>query len=290
MKFLIRSIIPILIIQLAGCAVLERVSINEIDVGKVVSIAKKTGDAIRPMTEEEEYYLGRAVAAMILSKYPIYNNDPLQHYINLVGQTVVISSERPYTYGGYHFAVLDTEEVNAFACPGGIIFITTGMLREINNEEELAAVLAHEAAHVGLRHGVSAIKASRWAEIVVAIGAEAARNYTRSEISNLVGLFEGSIEDVFKTIVVNGYSKDQEMSADEGGLLYANRAGYDPKGLTSFLHRLMASDKASKGGMFKTHPGANDRLNKIKKIIEEKGLKGSEDNIRINRFRANVPL
>jgi predicted Zn-dependent protease len=80
------------------------------------------------------------------------------------------------------------------------------------------------------------------------------------------------------------------MSADEGGLLYANRAGYDPKGLTSFLHRLMASDKASKGGMFKTHPGANDRLNKIKKIIEEKGLKGSEDNIRINRFRANVPL
>lgn len=292
MKYLIKTIFTLSFVLIVGCATLDQAAIlSSIQtVEKAIPIVQKAGEAIRPMTEEEEYYLGRAVAAMILNKYQLYNNNQIQHYLNLVGQTVVLSSDRPYTHGGYHFAILDTEEVNAFACPGGIIFITKGMLKNLKDEEELSAILAHEVAHVSLKHGVSAIKASRWADVVLTIGTEAAKSYTPAEISKLVTLFEGSIDDVFKTIVVNGYGKDQEMEADEKGIIYAAKAGYDPKGLPRFLDRLIASHKASKDGLFKTHPGTENRSKRAKEIIKEMGLKDSESTARINRFKSYMRL
>lgn len=292
MKNIIWSVFITSFILFTGCASLDQAGVlSSIQTAeKAIPIVQKVGEAVRPMTEEEEYYLGRAVAAMILAKYQLYNNNQIQHYLNLVGQTVALSSERPYTHGGYHFAVLDTEEVNAFACPGGIIFITKGMLKSLNNEEELAAVLAHEVAHVSLRHGVSAIKASRWADVVLAIGTEAAKSYTSAEISKLVSLFEDSIDDVFKKIVVNGYGKDQEIEADEKGIAYANNAGFDPKGLPAFLDRLIDSHKASKDGLFKTHPGTKERTEKAREIIKEMGLKGSENIARVNRFKSYMRI
>lgn len=289
MKTIAKTALLALILNLAGCASPGMLSTLQ-TIERIIPIAQKAGEAIRPMTEEEEYYLGRAVASMILNQYQLYSNEPLHHYLNLVGQTVVLSSERPYTYGGYHFAVLDTEEVNAFACPGGIIFITKGMLKSVKNEEELAAVLAHEVAHVSLRHGVSAIKASRWTGVVMAIGVEAAKRYTSSEISKLVSLFEGSIDDVFKTVVVKGYGRDQEMEADGKSLVYTNTASYNPEGLPNLLDRLMVTYKESEGGLFKTHPGAKERSEKAKEEIKEKGWKGSESNIRTNRFMSIARL
>lgn len=291
MKTISRIILPVLILQITGCATLGRMDLlsRAQDAEKAISIAKKTGEAIRPMSEEEEYYLGRAVAAMILGRYQLYSNNSLEHYLNLVGNTVVMSSDRPYTYGGYHFAILDTDEINAFACPGGIIFITLGMLKNLRDEEELAGVLAHEVAHVSLRHGVSAIKASRWADVVMIIGTEAARRYSPSEVGRLLTLFEGSIEDVFKTIVVNGYGRDQEMAADTEGITYLYRAGYDPEGLYTFLNRLMVSSKSS-GGILKTHPGTGERIDNVNKIIKEKGWKGSGGDRRKNRFVSTLRL
>ncbi len=290
MKDIINRVFPFFVVLFVGCATLDQTatlsSIRTVE--KATPIVQKAGEAVRPMTEEEEYYLRRAVAALVLSKYQLYNNFQIQSYLNLVGQTVVLSSDRPYTHGGYHFAVLDTEEVNAFACPGGIIFITKGMLKSLNNEEELAAVLAHEVAHVSLRHGISAIKASRWADVVLAMGTEAAKSYTSAEVNKLVSLFEGSIDDVFKTIVVNGYGKDQEVEADGKGIIYVNKAGFDPKGLPVFLDRLIALNKGSKDGMFKTHPGTKERSEKAKEIIKEMGLKNVESSNRTNRFKSFV--
>ena len=136
--------------------------------------ATKAAKASHEITDSEEYYIGRAVAARVLSQYPLYQNAKVTEYVNEVGQTVARKSARPNTFKGYHFAVLDTKELNAFACPGGTIFITRGLLVTCANEDELAAVLAHECSHVANKDGINSISKARWTEVWTAMGTEAA--------------------------------------------------------------------------------------------------------------------
>jgi predicted Zn-dependent protease len=96
-----------------------------------------TQKAARPISDEEEYFLGRAVAARILETYQLLKDPKLTEYVNSIGMVLALHSEKPYTHGGYHVAILDTDEMNAFACPGGTIFITRGMLKAVTNEDEL---------------------------------------------------------------------------------------------------------------------------------------------------------
>lgn len=222
-----------------------------------------TVKAARFISEEEEYYVGRAVAARILGTYPLSNSKDLTKYVNLIGKTVALSSDKPFTYGGYHFAILETDEVNAFACPGGIIFVTKGMVNMTTNEEELAAVLAHEIAHISKRDGIAAIKSSRWTEALTVIGTEAVRTYSSSDVARLVTIFEGSIDDVFKTLVVNGYGKSQELAADEAALQYLAQSGYNPAALSAFLKRLADRGRSSGGGIMMTHPETTDRMDNL---------------------------
>jgi predicted Zn-dependent protease len=239
------------------------------------------------MSEEEEYYLGRAVAARLLSEYDLVDDDALDDYINRVGLTVAIHSDRPYTYGGYHFAVLFEEEINAFACPGGIVFITLGMIDALSSEDELAAVLAHEVAHVSNRDGVASIKKSRWLEVVGIIGTEAARGFGSEDVSSLATLLEGSVDDVFKTLVVKGYGREQEYKADVAALTILEGAGYDPQALADFLARLTAKKK-TKGGLLKTHPDTKNRLNKVKEKMPAGEADESLIAKRAERFKASV--
>lgn len=243
----------------SGC---ETVGFGNISshISTAMTVVDSTSKASRPISDEEEYYVGRAVAAKILGSYRLSNDMGMTGYVNLVGKTVSLSSNKPFTYGGYHFAVLETEELNAFACPGGIIFITSGMIKATANEDELAAVLAHEVMHIVKRDGIAAIKSARWTEALTVIGTTAARNYSSAEVSQLVKIFEGSIEDVFKTIVVNGYSRSQEYAADEGALQILARSGYDPSALEGFLRNLAGKGKSSSGGIIATHPGTSDRI------------------------------
>lgn len=270
---------------LAGC----KTTGGGLDVGMVTTTASAAAKAARPISDEEEYYVGRAVAARILATYTLLNDQRTTNYVNLIGQTVALHSDKPVTFGGYHFAVLDSAEVNAFAAPGGIVFITKGMLRAVRNEDELAAVLAHEVAHVNHRDGISAIQKSRWTQALSIIGTEAAKRYGPQELATLVSVFEGSIEDVFKTLVVNGYSKSQEYKADETSLEFLQRAGYNPKALGDFLERLAREGKGSKGGMLKTHPATADRISNVKDNTPRGKADPSSLQARAKRFRGFVP-
>lgn len=251
-------------------------------------IVRKTVEATRPLSEEEEYYVGRAVAARILSIYPLLENPKLTEYVNNIGQAIALHSDEPYTYGGYHFAILDTEEINAFACPGGIIFITKGMLNVVQNEDELAAVLAHEVAHINHRDGISAIQKSRLVEVVTLIGSQAIERKTGPEFSKLVGLFEGVIDDVFKAVVVNGYGQAQEYRADQSALSYLSRAGYNPPALKDLLDRFIKQRKASRGGIMKTHPATTDRIQKVKQRMPKRKVDASLVRLRSQRFQMSL--
>jgi predicted Zn-dependent protease len=248
--------------------------------------ATKATEAARPITDSEEYYVGRAVAAQILSRYKLDQNAQLTEYVNEVGQTVARKSSRPNPFKGYHFAVLDTQEINAFAAPGGIIFVTRGLIQTCKNEDQLAAVLAHEVGHVANKDGINSISQARWTQVFTSMGTEAAKQYG-GVAGNLVGLFEGSIDDVFKTIVVNGYSRQAEETADAAALTELTRAGYDPNAMVILLTAMEAKGKGSTSGIFKTHPPTSERLAKVKASAgqspESKGEK-----IRTERFKKMV--
>ena len=114
---------------------------------------------------------------MILARYKVYEDAPLTGYVNRVGGLVAAVSERPETYGGYHFWVLDSDGINAFAAPGGFVFVTRGLLAQAPDEEAVAAVLAHEVGHVCLKHGLKAIKQSRLTSAFGILAAEGAKQY-----------------------------------------------------------------------------------------------------------------
>ena len=257
------------------------------EIGKALQVGAKAGKkavvAARGISDSEEYFVGRAVAARILSKYPLYNNQAATLYVNEVGQAVAKKSSRPTTYKGYHFAVLDSSEPNAFACPGGIILVTRGLIKECANEDELAAVLAHEVAHIAHKDGINSIKKARWSQVLTTAGAEATRQYAGGVAGNLVTLFEGSIDDVFKTIVVNGYSRKAEENADRDAVSILTKAGYNPAALANLLNK-MTSKGAGGRGIYRTHPPTSDRLAKVKAVVRETPASPSEE-ARTKRFQ-----
>jgi len=263
--------------------------ISASDQQSIIKTSQAVSATFSQITEEQEYYIGRSVAALILAQYPAYDNAALNTYINTLGQTIVYSSDRPEIYAGYHFLVLATDEVNALSAPGGFIFISKGLVRRCKNEEMLASVLAHEVGHVCSKHGLQAIKKSRLVDAFRVIGTEAARRYGPEELAQLTTAFEGVLGDVFETLVVRGYDRKYEYEADDLAVKFDAAVGYAPKGLTDFLQTMIGDSTAASGkGWFKTHPSAEQRLEKVKNRIAALSSVPSEASVRTKRFEQSV--
>jgi beta-barrel assembly-enhancing protease len=237
---------------------IQQVDFNK--VGKGVTALRK---GVEEISESEEYYIGRAVAAQILTRYKPWRDEKANAYGQKVLQAVALASDRPNTFKGYHLQLLDSAELNAFAAPGGFVFLTKGMVKLAKSEDELAGVLAHEVAHVAKKHGLKTIQSARLTSAFTILGSEAAKGYTSQQMAQLTDAFSGAVEDVVSKLVVNGYSRDKEYEADKYGARYAQNAGYDPNALKAFLERMESAGGDKGGGMFKTHPGAQKRVSEL---------------------------
>lgn len=246
-----------------------------IDLMKASSAVKKLRSGFADISESEEYYIGRAVAAQILGRYKPLDDARLNRYAQTVAEAVAAASDRPATYKGYHVQVLDADEVNAFAAPGGFLFVTKGLLRLVKSEDELACVLAHEVAHVAKKHGLKTIQTARLTSAFATLGSEAAKRYSPQQVAKLTAAFEGSIDDIVNRLVVNGYSRDKEFEADKFAAVYAKSAGYDPEALGDFLKRMEAAG-ASGGGMLKTHPAPGKRAAELGSLSAPEGWSRSD--------------
>jgi predicted Zn-dependent protease len=248
---------------------------------------RHTSSAFRHSAEQisdsEEYYLGRAVAAQILARYAVYNDPPLQRYVQTVGEVVALSSDRPLTYGGYHFLVLDTEEINALSAPGGFIFVTRGLVERSKSEDDLACVLAHEVAHVSHKDGLKTIQASRLTTAFTVLATEAGKNLAPAELAQLTEAYEGAAGDIVNKLVVNGYSRQAEYAADRAAVEYARRAGYDPRGLDRLLQALEQAPVQT-SGWFKTHPSPESRIQDLAQISLEPAPGYKASTVRHQRF------
>jgi predicted Zn-dependent protease len=263
--------------------------ISESDRKAIVETSKAVRSSFADITEEEEYYIGRGVAALILSHYPVYDNRALTDYVNTVGKTVVYSSTRPEIYAGYHFLILDTEEVNALSAPGGFIFISKGLLRRCRNEEMLAAVLAHEVGHVCAKHGLQSIKKSRLIDAFSLIGQQAAKRYGPQELAQLTTLFEGTLGDIVDTLILRGYDRKFEYEADELSVRFTAATGYTPQGLVDFLQTMVGDSSAVSGkGWFKTHPTAEQRIERVKTQVASLGGSLPGEQARTKRFQQTL--
>ena len=242
--------------------------------------------AFTDITPEQEYYIGRAVGASIIGQYEPYVNATATRYLNLLGQSIARASDLPVTYAGYRFLILDSDEINAFAAPGGLIFITRGMLRCCTDEDTVAAVVAHEIAHVQARHGLQAIKKSRITEALTIIGAESAKQFGDADLAKLTETFEASIRDVTTTLVNNGYSRAFEYQADQiaGELLL--RLGFDPAALPVMLTEMKQRLDGDQRGFARTHPAPSDRIVRLANLS---GLPSAEPPVaRWQRFSQSL--
>jgi predicted Zn-dependent protease len=214
-------------------------------------------------TPEQEYYIGRAVGAQILARYPVdYSRPDQTAYLNSIVQALVVNSPEPDTYNGYHAAILDSGEINAFATSGGHIFVSRALIDNAASEDALAAVLAHEIAHVQLRHSIEAIQADRKAQAIRAFAASGTAALTGgTALEELTDIFDSSIADAVISLIDRGYSRDQEFDADAKALAILAAAGYDPVSLLDMLRVLDQEQANHPGGFNATHPAPKERLN-----------------------------
>ncbi len=235
---------------------------------------KKVTDAITPMSETEEIDAGAGISAMILGATPLVANDDLQRYVNRVGRWVSMQSGRgdlPWEFG-----VTDSPSINAFAMPGGKVLVTLGLVRKLKSESELAGVLAHEVAHVALKHQLNAIQNAK----IGALGQGALQSLADAKlaqtnlgsapiIGNLASAAAGvGIESLKNGVFLRPLDRSLEYDADRLGVVLASRAGYDSYGLIAALQILatLTPDESSGSISMSTHPTPNDRLAELEKF------------------------
>ena len=210
-------------------------------------------------TIDEENRIGRQIAGDLLGAVQLVRDDKLQRYVNLVGNWVALQSGRKDVT--WHFGVLDTEDINAFASPGGYIFVTKGLYRRLGNEAELAGVLAHEIAHVTKKHHLKVLKQST---LIGELGKVASGQVKGSDpaVQNLIG--NGA------EIMARGLDKNAEFEADRVGIVFAARAGYEPWGLPSVLQDMagLPAKDSRMGLLYKTHPHPADRLAALGEAVD----------------------
>jgi predicted Zn-dependent protease len=227
---------------------------------------------------EEENRIGQQIAGNLLGVAPLVRDEALQRYINKVGRWVAQQSERPDLE--WRFGVVDSEDLNAFAAPGGYIFLTKGLYRRLNSEAELAGVLGHEIGHVVSKHQLKLLQKS---QRIAAVGMLISQKTKDSPdlVQNLIG--NGA------EMMARGLDKDAEFEADRLGLVYAARSGYEAHGLPAVLAEIGHSAKNDPrvSLLFKTHPHPEERLGQLAEAAGNRldGLEGQSGDNRFYRLR-----
>ncbi len=222
----------------------------------------------RLLSPEAERKIGIATKKEVLQEYHVFESTTVSAYVNRVGQKLAQVSDRPTV--DYDFTILDSDMINAFAVPGGFIFVTRGLLDAVNDESELAMVLGHEIGHVAALHGVQMIQKEMGQNALTILGTIGAALTMGPEAMLMVA----NTANLFSSLYLLGYSRDKELEADNLGLQYMLRAGYDPRGALIFLKKLQAMDHDQAQGWdlyFRTHPSTDQRIHIIESMIGEAG-------------------
>ncbi len=232
--------------------------------GKMLSGVTQVISSTKEIDYKTERTIGDALALEGLQRFgaPV-KNEALQHYVNLVGNAVASNSKRSTI--PYRFAVLDSPVQNAFAVPGGVIFVSRALIAILDNEAELAGVLAHEIGHVAGKHALKSIQRAQLYQGVGTITAASVGGDQGKKLAATIGEMQTVLFD-------KGLDKNMEFEADLAAMETAYRTGYDPSGLIRVLEKLQkleASSKDKNGSWFSTHPPLSERIARLKAQLKK---------------------
>ena len=279
---------------------IKDIAANEDKFEKIMNTSNKTFDVIdsfdratEPITPKDAYTIGRTVAASLLATYPLYKSTMATGYANKICRAIAMNSPVPVIYKQYCVGILDSDEINALSTSSGIILISRGLLASAESEDEIAAVIAHEMAHIQLEHSINVIKANRKKDLAVSsvsLADDVVGNYSDMSGKDRALFHDFALANniAVSTLTQTGYPKEQEFKADAEALKLMESAGYDPSAMESMLKKLDAGykDRAGQGGWTKTHPKPADRLAKVKKLCASMKYKGADPSVRSNRYKS----
>jgi predicted Zn-dependent protease len=250
----------ILVLALVAAPAHAQFNLRDLNINKMLDTAKNVVKATSDIAEPEEISIGHDMAARLLGAAPLVNDPALQRYVNNVGRWLASQSERPNL--PWQFGVLDAPEVNAFAVPGGTVFVTRGLVQHMQSEAQLAGVLAHEISHVLRKHHLKAIQKSAQTSL--------AGEALQQAIKDQPGLARDKLISLGSELYTRGLDKSDEFEADRLGVVIAARGGYDSYGLPAVLQTLQAmnAQDSALAMMFKTHPSPTDRLGALSERMQ----------------------
>ena len=214
------------------------------------------------ISEKEEIEIGRQMHGQFEEEFGgLYPDQVVQDYVHGVGMEMARYAGRPNL--PWQFRVVNAEQVNAFAVPGGYIYITQGLLFQLNNEAQLAGVLGHEAGHIAHRHSVKQIEKARTAQGLTAVAGIAGAIFGVGGVGDVTGLVAG--------LALMKYGRDQEREADFSGLNYMTGAGYHPAGMVQTMEILQAATGGGGGGpeFLSTHPNPGNRIEYLTEAVQD---------------------
>ena len=215
------------------------------------------------ISQQQEVEMGQQEAAQVNSQLPMLNDATINSYVNNLGNSIARTTSRADLT--WQFAVVNTDVVNAFALPGGFIYVNRGILSRASNESEVGAVIAHEIEHVVRRHSVKQMEQMQGANVGVSLACA-----LTGVCSN--GLGQAAIQ-VGGQAVFAKFSRDDEVQADDGGFQNEIRAGLNPRGMLTFFQKLLAEEQQSGGGAaaswFTDHPGTQDRIADVQRMLSQ---------------------
>lgn len=216
------------------------------------------------ISEATELSLGANAVPSVEYEYSgVYPESDINNYVNTIGQKLARVSHRPNL--AYHYKVLNTSVINAFALPGGFVYITRGLLVKLTNEAQLAAVLGHETAHVAARHSAKQLQSRLGFQFLVNLALAISKGKQSAVAS-------AQVSSVMFNVISLGYSREDEYEADELGLIYTYKAGYNPDSMGQLLGILKQMEKGGGKGMefLSSHPDTDKRINEVNDKIKKK--------------------
>ena len=292
-----KTTLTVMVLALA-CVSCKEVAplLSNMNINDMVSAAGKGQQLIegqRDMSEAEEITLGSGIASNMLGAAPLWQDKKAQRYVNQVGQWLAAQTERPDL--PWHFGVLDDAEFNAFAAPGGYVFISRGLLQSMRSEAELAGVLAHEIAHVVRKHHLNAIKKAADRSIWAEIGGKGATMLSQTSSMSKYKEMTPALTKLATAgteMYARGLDKGDEFEADRMGVVIATRAGYDPYGLPAALQMLQTLNPSAAGLalMFRTHPSFSERLDQLSQVMTGEFDQFEKQPALAARFKASVAM
>ena len=245
---------------------IDRLSASDtIAVGQAIQEVEKVEKTV--FTPKDEYLLGKEVAASILSAYKVYENEKVTEYVNLIGQSLAIFSDLPETYGGYHFLILDSDDLNTFSAPGGLIFVTRGLLKLSASEDMLAGSLAYSIGHVVLHSGVETIRKVR---MNASYSALALAGYKAGKPSSETYVDEKSADtmnEMTTMLAVKALTRTQVLRADQMALRILDKTGYEAKAYLDLLNLVSKTVSLNKPNTKPMFPSWEERITEVEKVV-----------------------